>query len=124
MSIIYNIYNKIKEYILSFFIPGYLSNTELNIIMNNDELKELYSSINLNKMNTEVKIINNTITSVTPIEDIIICLKKEIKSYELGFLLQPEAFNHNNLLKKIQLQTLYDNFKTLKEIKSKCLELS
>jgi len=124
MSIIYNIYNKIKEYILSFFNPGYITSSELDNIMENDELKDLYSSINLNKMNTELRIINNTFTSLTPPQDIIDFLKKEIKSYDLGFLLKPDAFNHNNLLKKIQLQTLHDNFKTLKQIKDKCLELS
>ena len=124
MSIIYNIYNKLKEYILSFFNPGYITSSELEQIMKNDELKELYSSIYLNKMNTELRIINNTFTSLTPTKDIIKFLKREIKSYDLGFQLQPEAFNHTNLLKKIQLQTLHDNFKTLKEIKDKCLELS
>ena len=122
MSIFFNFYSKIKEYILSFFGQSYLSKREMSIISNNDDIKKMYEKIDINKMNIEINIINNNFNFLTPIDNIIIFLKKEIRAYELGFQLQPEAFNHTNLLKKIELQSLLDNFRILKEIKERCLE--
>lgn len=122
MSIFFNFYSKIKEYILSFFGPSYLSKKEMSIISNNDDIKKMYDKIDINKMNIEINVINNNFNFLTPIDNIIIFLKKEIRAYELGFQLQPEAFNHTNLLKKIELQSLLDNFRILKEIKQRCLE--
>lgn len=124
MSIFFNIYSKIKDYIISFFGPSYLTKRELSIISKHQDIKQLYEKININKMNIEINIINNRFNSMTPLDDIISFLKMEIRAYDLGFQLQPEAFNHTNLLKKIELQSLLDNFRILKEIKQRCLNLS
>lgn len=118
MERIYYYYNNLKYYLYSFFwTPDIFTSYEIELIQKNKDLKQKFDLLDLNEIYKTLGLISKKNNKLTPPEDILAFLNRELSLTQLTFKIKPETINAKNIVSNTLLKYLKENFEIIVYIK-------
>ena len=120
MENFYNYYKNFKLYLYSFFwTADVFTPYEIELIQKNEGLKQKLDLLDLNEIYKTLGLISKNFNRLTPPEEILLFLNRELNITKLTFEIKPETINAKNIVSNTLLKYLKEKFEIIVYIKNK-----